>query len=126
LKKHQIAAPMAKPIESFRARSIPKISETTLPPSSGRTGSRLATDHHRFWNARNCAPNQTSSGTTSWRCSIDDVKIASTAARIGSHSRISPVSDPAMLTRMLRARGRVARRWLIVTPPKPCSTIADR
>ena len=45
--------------------------------------------------------------------------------RVGSHSTTSAVSEPATLTMMLRARASAARRWLIVTPPKPCSTITD-
>ena len=35
------------------------------------------------------------------------------------------MSEPATLTTMLRTRASDARRWLIVTPPKPWSTITD-
>ena len=37
--------------EARRAAGVPNSSVTTLPPSSGRIGSRLATDHHRLANA---------------------------------------------------------------------------
>ena len=45
--------------------------------------------------------------------------------RAGNHSTASAVIDPARLTTMPRAFEILARRWLIVTPPNPWSTIAD-
>ena len=52
-------------------------------------------------------------------------KIALNPVRAGSQRTTSAVSEPATLTTMLRNRASDDRRWLIVTPPKPWSTITD-